>query len=115
MCCSSLFVSNRLKSLTLLPELLPWVHYGTSITCVFGMGTGVSPLRCARVDEAACESIDTTPPLSYCSTAIHPDVLNIAGLAVSFAVGVGSPARLMILGQYMEPKRFVDPLQQLAK
>jgi hypothetical protein len=39
-----LFVYDRLKTLTLLPELLPLFYYGTGITCIFVMGTGVSPL-----------------------------------------------------------------------
>ena len=42
MCCSSLIVSNRLKSLALLPELLPLFNYGTGITAVFGIESGFS-------------------------------------------------------------------------
>ena len=42
--CSSVFVSNRLKSLALLPELMTLIHYVIGATNVFGIGTGVSPL-----------------------------------------------------------------------
>lgn len=38
----ALIVSDRPNSLTLLPELLPLIRYGTDITWVFGMGIGVS-------------------------------------------------------------------------
>jgi hypothetical protein len=42
MCCSSLFVSHRLKSLALLPELLPLFNDGTGITAEFGLESGFS-------------------------------------------------------------------------
>jgi len=40
--CSSVFVSLRLKSLALLPELLPLFHYEKGVTAVFGMESGFS-------------------------------------------------------------------------
>ena len=71
------------------------VHCGTSIACAFGMGTGVSLWGFTKVFEAARESMDTLPPLSYCITDMHPDVLSIAGLAVRIAVAVNPSSSLL--------------------
>jgi hypothetical protein len=66
--CSSVFVSNRLKSLALLPELLPWFHDGTGITCVFGMERVFPLCGFARGIGASCESMNTLFPV-FCRIA----------------------------------------------
>ncbi len=61
------------------------------VSLVFSGWERVFPLcEFARGVGAACESMDTIPPVLCSIAEIHSDGLSIAGLAVNFAVGVGS-------------------------
>ena len=70
----ALFVFVRLSSSEITDvaaRIAAMIHYGTSITCVFGMGTGVSLLGFRGVVDAIYESLAASFQLSYCIADIH--------------------------------------------
>ena len=78
--CSSVFVSLRLKSLAVLPYLLPLFHYEKGVTAVFGMESGFSLGAEGGTRRGLFADV--------CQQPLRPCLLDLLsfGLAVGFAV-----------------------------
>jgi hypothetical protein len=66
-----LFVSNRLKSKALLPDLLPLIHNVKGATNVFGMERVFPIWGFARGVGTTSASTGTLPLVLYCHSDIH--------------------------------------------